>query len=541
MTENQMPALEDSCGSSANLSVRIDALFAPWAKADSPGAVVAVRRDGREIHRGYYGLAHLPHTIPLSGHSVIRIGSQTKQFTVLLAMILETEGKLSFQDDVRRHLPWLPEFPRTITLQHLAANVSGLRDYFEIMALVGQSPLSPTPVTLQLRMLREHAAVNFPAGDDLSYSNTGFLLLQQVIEQVSGRSYNELLHDRITGPLGMRDTRMMKHDDEILPNLADHHTKGPDGTWRRAFWSGYEANGDGAIVSTLDDMLIWLTNLNDPKVGAAELARMAQSGAMVNGRPSPYGLGLDMSTYRGYRSIGHGGTMAGAKSEGVRFPDLGLDIIIVANTDDIAPFLMARRIVDAVLGLPPGPPHSTAASARFAAATGLYRDETTDDVFAIALKNGVPVLSGDEIEEVEPGVFERLLQRNVGSLRLIPRPDGDIDGDWFGRKRRYRRLDDVAPAVPANAAGRYGDPTLALEAEIVLEADAARLRIHSSFAQLEAVLRPVAPGLLLVQPISEAKVPEPEPPTWRWVVRVLPESILINGGRIMGLRLPRLH
>ncbi|RWP24496.1 hypothetical protein [Mesorhizobium sp.] len=236
---------------------------------------------------------------------------------------------------------------------------------------------------------------------------------------------------------------------------------------------------------------------------------MAQSGATVNGRPSPYGLGLVATTYRGHRSIGHGGAMAGALSQGVRFPDLGLDIVILANTDDIAPFAMARRIADAVLGLPPGPPHSAAAGARLTAAAGLYHDDATDDVLAIALKNGVPTIGGHEIEEVEPGVFQP--ERGICPLRLILRPDGDIDGEWFGRKRRYRPLGDHAPAVPANAAGRYGDPAVALEAEIVLEADAARLRLRSSFAVLDAVLRPVAPGLLLAQPVSEASTGIPSP------------------------------
>ncbi|WP_395681764.1 serine hydrolase domain-containing protein [Inquilinus sp.] len=534
-------APDDTSGLPADLSARIDTLFAPWAKADSPGAVVAVRRHGREIHRGCYGLAQLPHRIPLSGRSVMRIASQTKQFTVLLALMLETEGKLSLQDDVRSHLSWLPEFPRTVTLQHLAANVSGLRDYVEIMELGGQSPLSPAPRAMLRRVIGEHAGVNFPAGDDLIYCNAGFLLLYEVIEQVAGLGFNELLRDRITGPLGMNQTLLLKRDDEIVPHLADHHTKGPDGAWRRA-WAGEEANGDGGIVSSADDMQVWLANLNDPKVGAAELARMARPGATVNGRPSPYGLGLVTTDYRGHRSIGHGGAMAGARSEGVRFPDLGLDIVILANTDDIAPFSLARRIVDAVLDRPPGPPHSAEAGARLAAAAGLYHDAATDDVFAIAQKDGVPVLGGNggkaQIEEVEPEVFQP--ERGIIPLRLALRPDGGIDADWFGRKRHYRRLSDGPAEVPADAAGRYGDPALALEAEIVLEGETARLRLRSSFAVLDAVLRPVAPGLLLARPVAEAEGPEPEVPSWLCAVRVLPDAIVINNDRTRGLRLPRL-
>lgn len=532
----------DSSGAApADLSARIDALFAPWNKPDSPGAVVAVRRHGQDIHRAAYGLAQLPHRIPLSSRSVMRIASQTKQFTVLLALMLEADGKLSMQDDVRRHLPWLPEGPRPVTLGNLAANVGGLRCYVEILELGGQSPLTPLPRGLIRDAIRQHAGTNFAAGDDLIYCNAGFFLLYEVIEQVSGKSFNDLLRDRITGPLGMSQTLLMKQDDEIVPSLADHHTKGPDGTWRRA-WSGEEANGDGGIVSSVDDMLAWLANLNDPKVGGDLLARMAQPGGTINGRPSPYGLGLITTLYRGHRSIGHGGAMAGARSEGVRFPSLGLDIVILANTDDIAPFSMARRIVDAVLGLPPGPPHSKKAGAHLAAAEGLYLDDAIDDVFAIAVKDGVPVLGGNggkgQIEEIEPGVFQP--ERGIIPLRFTLRPDGDIDADWFGRKRLYRRLRDPAPAVPADAAGRYGDPAVAMEAEITPEGDTARMRLRSPFAVLEVVLHPVAPGLFLASPAADAEGPKSAIPSWLCAVRVLPDAIVINNDRTRRLRLPRL-
>ena len=120
-----------------DLGPRIDSLFARWARPDSPGAAVSVTRHGREIHRGCYGMADLAHAVPIDERTVIRIGSQTKQFTVLLALMLEAEGKLSMEDDVRRHLPWLPEYPQTVTLRHLAANVGGLRDFLEIMMLGG--------------------------------------------------------------------------------------------------------------------------------------------------------------------------------------------------------------------------------------------------------------------------------------------------------------------------------------------------------------------------------------------------------------------
>src|SRR4028118_352074 len=97
-------------------------LFAPFAAPDSPGAVVAVTQNGQEIFSSAYGLANINHAVPLDRKSIIRIGSQTKQFTVLLILMLEAEGKLSLEDEVQVHMPWVPRLSHPVTLRHLASN-----------------------------------------------------------------------------------------------------------------------------------------------------------------------------------------------------------------------------------------------------------------------------------------------------------------------------------------------------------------------------------------------------------------------------------
>lgn len=530
----------------SGFSSRVDELFAPWARSDSPGAVVAVRHRGRDVHRGSYGMAHLAHPAPLTDRSVMRIGSQTKQFTVLLALMLESQGRLSFQDDVRMHLPWLPEFARPLTLHHLAANVSGLRDYVEILELSGQSPLTPCPRQMIRQVIRDHAGANFMPGDDMLYCNGGFFLLYEVIEQVSGRRYGDLLSEWITGPLGMHCTQMMLHDDEILPHLVDHHTRGPDGRWRRA-WTGEETNGDGGIVSSADDMLNWLSHLNSPRLGGAELTRMTRPGAIISGVPSPYCLGLIATDYRGDRNIGHSGSMAGARSEGVRFPDRELDIVILANTDEISPFSMARRIVDIAQGRPAASPHSSAARSRLSAAAGLYHDAASDDVFAIVVEGDVPLLrtnSGThEIEEISSNLFAP--EFGVLPLRFGMRSDGDIEAIRLGRRRLYRRIRNGELAGNHDIVGCYGDAPLGLFAEISLEGDLPQLRIKSKFADRDSLLHPIAPNLLLARSASAADAGAAvgaghTVPSWLCVVRTLPDAIIINTQWTRYLRLPRI-
>ncbi|WP_342235934.1 serine hydrolase domain-containing protein [Inquilinus sp. OTU3971] len=530
-----------------DLSARIDALFARWARPDSPGAAVRVTRHGREIHRGCYGMADLAHAVPIDERTVIRIGSQTKQFTVLLALMLEAEGRLSMEDDVRRHLPWLPEYPQTVTLHHLAANVGGLRDFLEIMILGGLPVSAPSTRAGARRIIGRHGGVNFRPGTDLIYCNTGFFLLSEIVEQVSGQSFNQLLEERITGPLGMRDTRLMPRDSEILPRLADHHTRGSDGGWHKAQW-GVVLGGEGGMVSTLEDMTLWLANLDAPKVGTPEMiARMSTPGAVIDGIPSPYGLGLVTCRYRGLASIGHGGGVAGGRSESVRFPEAGIGIVILGNTDDMGPFSLARRILDLVLGHEPGPSRSAGATERLARAAGLYRAEDGDDVFGIAVKDGEPIFvsnmgGGLPIGQVGDDSF--MPERGIVALEFTPRGDGSIDTRWFGRAQRFHRLSDTALPTAPGLAGRYADAATGFTAEIGEDSGETVLRLRTPYGTWETALEARAPDLHLALPrrvLADAPPPAIEAGGWLFTVRRVPDGIMLNDDRTKRLLLTRTH
>lgn len=147
----------------------------------------------------------------------------------MLILLLEAEGLLSLDDDVRAYLPLLPDFAVPITLRHLAANASGLRDILETMVLGGVPILAPSSRAAARQMVARQRSLNFPPGGDILYSNTNFLLLSDVIEAVTGQDFNTVLTQRLTGPLGMHDTALMPRDDEVRPRLAGHYRR-----WSRA-------------------------------------------------------------------------------------------------------------------------------------------------------------------------------------------------------------------------------------------------------------------------------------------------------------------
>ncbi|HEV8197783.1 MAG TPA: serine hydrolase domain-containing protein, partial [Gemmatimonadales bacterium] len=107
---------------------RIAALFAPYAKTDAPGCVVGAFRAGAVLYSGGFGMADVAHHLPLTDTTALGVASLSKQFTAFTVLLLEAEGKLALDDDVRRYVPELPVFGPVITIRHLLNHTSGLRD-----------------------------------------------------------------------------------------------------------------------------------------------------------------------------------------------------------------------------------------------------------------------------------------------------------------------------------------------------------------------------------------------------------------------------
>ncbi len=503
-------------------SAAVDRLFSPWARRDSPGVVVGVTRHGVPIHEGCYGMADLAHGIPLDRQSVIRIGSQSKQFTVLLALMLEAEGKLSMDEDVHRYAPWLPAYPHKVTLHHLATNTGGLRDFLEIMVWNGLPLASNSTRQLSRDLLARHGEVNFVPGTAMLYSNTGFFLLSEIVEEVSGRSFDELLAGRITGRLGMADTRLQAKDSEILPRLVAQHMRAPDGAWQTVRW-GFPLGGEGGMVSTLADMLAWQAALADPPADWAPLlARMVAPLHYANGTETLYRMGLVVDRYRGVQGIGHGGGVAGGRSESIRFPEHGLGVVLLGNLAELNPFALSRRIADIALDAEMAPHPGGEAALREAA--GMYREEGGGEVYAIGWGEDGPVFTSSagptSVEEVSPGLFAP--ERPTMHITFRPTAGG-LDLTFCGERRRFRRL----PAKPAGRviSGQYANAGLGLELRI----EGSALRLRSDVGALAATLERVDGDLLIVRPGTATEG------QWMGTLREAGEALVLTTDRTKGL------
>src|SRR5271169_2861422 len=185
----------------------VDEVFADFAKPDSPGCSLAVARDGRLLYARSYGMANLELDVPLSPSSVFDIGSTSKQFTAASVLLLEKQGKLAVNDDVRKYLPELPDYGSKITFLHLLNHTSGLRDYLTLMDLAGINTDSVTTDEDALQIIARQRVLNFAPGSDWLYSNTGYFLLSIIVKRVTGKSLREFAAENIFSPLGMTHTQ----------------------------------------------------------------------------------------------------------------------------------------------------------------------------------------------------------------------------------------------------------------------------------------------------------------------------------------------
>ncbi len=326
----------------------IDAIFADYDRPASPGCMVGVVSGGAFVYTRGYGRASIEHDVAFTPQTVFDIGSTSKQFLATAILLLVEDGKLSLDDDVRKYLPEVPDYGETITIRHLLTHTSGLRDYITLMTLGGWQMEDVTSPAQALDLVIRQKGLDFRPGAEFAYSNTGYFLPSLIVERVSGKRLAAFAAERIFQPVGMRGTRYMDDHAAVVPRRAAGYE--PAGAGFRVAQSNWEQLGDGAVQTSIDDLLKWDANFYDPRVGGARLVQALQTpGRLRTGAPIDYGLGLFVGRYRGLPTIRHGGSWAGYRSELLRFPEQKTSVMVLCNLATADPEDRANRVADIVL------------------------------------------------------------------------------------------------------------------------------------------------------------------------------------------------
>ena len=338
-----------ACLSAANDDV--DALFKQWDGEQSPGCAVAALHRGKVVHDRGYGLANLEQRTPINGDTVFLAASVAKQFTAAAVALLVHDEVLSLDDEVRDYVSDLPRYAHQVTIRQLIHHMGGLPDERKLLHHNGwRFTLDRIFQSDSLYVLGLQNQLLFEPGSRFQYSNTGYVLLAEIVERVSGNSFREFTSKRLFEPLGMSHTFFRDDFLEVVPNRADGYRRGrKEGSYRR-FVTNYDTVGSTGLLTTTRDLLRWQRNFDDPRVGGDGLIEaLLARGQLQNGESVDYAFGLNHTTYRGHDVIGHAGADAGYRAYLARFPAEQFSVAILCNVI-IDPAAKSYQVADVLIG-----------------------------------------------------------------------------------------------------------------------------------------------------------------------------------------------
>jgi CubicO group peptidase (beta-lactamase class C family) len=330
---------------------RVDELFADWNKPDSPGCAIAIIQEGEIIYKQGYGMADLEHEIPISPKSIFEIGSTSKQFTAICIALLVCQDKLSLEDEVQKYITELTTYEHPITVRHLIHHTSGIRDYLSLMDLVGLRFENEYPFEEVIGLISRQKQLNFIPGEEYLYSNSGYLLLGEVVKRVSGQSLRKYADEHIFIPLGMKNSHF--HDDftEIVKARAMGYSSKENSGFRIDV-SIFDVVGDGCLYTNVEDLCLWDQNFYHNLLGGfgQELIEMVTTpGLLNNGQLLDYAFGLEIGKYKGLKMIHHAGSWMGYSAELIRIPERSFSVVCLSNLSSVNPSRLAKQVADLYL------------------------------------------------------------------------------------------------------------------------------------------------------------------------------------------------
>lgn len=340
-----------SCHAQPPTPQQVDAIFAEFDQPGSVGCALGVAQDGEFLYTNGYGYANLDWDIPITPTTVFYVGSVSKQFTAATIALLQHEGLLSLDDNIREYLPEMPDYQPPVTIRNLLHHTSGVPDMYRVMSENGLSTWDRFSREEALRLLASQD-LDFPAGERYLYSNGGYFALSMIVQRASGKTLDEYAQENIFAPLDMNDTHF--HDDpvQIVKRRAMSYMprEGGDGRYYQSYQGNFALPGAGGLYTTVEDMLKWDRNFLNNRLGGTDfLEVMHTKGVLNDGEVLDYALAIREANHRGLRTLGHTGSFMGFKAYYVRYPDQRFSTWVLCNMGEIVPANFGARVAELYL------------------------------------------------------------------------------------------------------------------------------------------------------------------------------------------------
>ncbi len=334
MSDTDAQAQADDAASDterSEIANQLEQRFDSYAQAERYSGAVLVAQDGDILLSKGYGMADREAGVANGSDTRFRIGSLTKQFTAMVVLVLQEQGLLNIADPVCDYIDYCPTSWSSITIEQLLAHTAGVPDFTHFPDYESTKHIASS-LNSTIDRFRERP-LEFEPGTDWNYSNSGYVLLGQVIENATGQEYADVVQETIFDPLGMADSGYDSGSSGVAvgyKNLAGQLADKIDMSIPHAA---------GALYSTANDMLTWDHALSAGVLLSPELqevmftrhADIPQSGGMG------YGFGWILGDINGRQVQTHNGGIDGFVANITRFPDDNAVIIVLSNNEQTNP------------------------------------------------------------------------------------------------------------------------------------------------------------------------------------------------------------
>ncbi len=319
-----------------SVEVQLEALLANYRGDDRPAACILARHRGAVIYESCLGMAELETGRAATPEANFRLASVTKQFTATAVLRLVQDGALATTTTLRQVFPDFPPYGDAVTVHHLLTHTSGLIAYEDLLLDGDTTQIKDVGV---LGLMKRQDSTYFPPGLSYRYSNSGYALLAQIVEAVTGKPFPRVLTETIFEPLSMTGTVAHEEGLTTVGNRAYGYSRLDDGTWLRTDQSRTSAVlGDGGIYSSLRDLNTWMAVVEGrrPLLRLDVAAPMFEEAVLSTGEGVGYGYGWHLDTYRRRPRYRHEGSTIGFRNEIQRFPGEDLSVVFLSNRNEVS-------------------------------------------------------------------------------------------------------------------------------------------------------------------------------------------------------------
>lgn len=317
-----------SSGKYSQISKSIDEYIYHFIKSSEPGGVIIVTKDGEVIYREAFGMANMELSVIMKPEMVFNIGSLTKQFTAVSAMILVEKDQLSLSDYLEKYFPDFPGSDQ-IQIKHLLTHTSGIRDYIPIKEFHDQ--LREDLTNNDVLEIVKKESLEFNPGEKFSYSNSNYALIGAIIEKITGKSYEQFILENVLKPLGLSNTQMINNT-KIIPGLVDGYEFINNEIRKARLMSWTYLHAAGGLCTNVDDLAKWNNSVFSGKlISYSSLNQCLTPQKLNNGESAGMGMGWFIGELYRREYLYHGGGIFGFVNHTLYLPEENLYVAVLRN------------------------------------------------------------------------------------------------------------------------------------------------------------------------------------------------------------------